>query len=170
MHSLVLHPSCAPGPVDSIGANVTRAANGCEIEFKARGAISQIVVPGSAPSRRADGLWKSTCFEMFWQAGDERRYREFNLSPSGEWAAYGFAGVRAGMHDAPVDSLALLSSHDGSELVLRASIAAALGIPARIGLCAVIEDSAGVRSYWALCHAKESPDFHDPSCFTARLS
>ncbi len=170
MHTLVLHPSCAPGPVDSIVAKATQTANGFGVEFRATGVISQIVVPGSAPSRRADGLWKSTCFEMFWQAGDERGYREFNLSPSGEWAAYGFADVRAGMHDAQVDSLALSSSHDGSELVVRVSIAAALGIPARIGLCAVIEDSAGVRSYWALCHAKESPDFHDPSCFTARLS
>ena len=41
--------------------------------------------------------------------------------------------------------------------------------PASVGLCAVIEEEGGVKSYWALRHGDGEPDFHDPACFTANL-
>jgi len=40
---------------------------------------------------------------------------------------------------------------------------------ARVGLSAVIEESDGTKSYWALAHGSDKPDFHDPDCFVARL-
>lgn len=38
-----------------------------------------------------------------------------------------------------------------------------------IGLSAVIEEIDGTKSYWALAHPDGPPDFHDPTCFIARL-
>ena len=38
-----------------------------------------------------------------------------------------------------------------------------------IRLTAVIEEEDGTKSYWALAHPDGPPDFHDPSCFLARL-
>jgi hypothetical protein len=41
--------------------------------------------------------------------------------------------------------------------------------PWRIGLCAVVADAGGSRSYWALKHPRSTPDFHDAAGFTVRL-
>jgi hypothetical protein len=39
----------------------------------------------------------------------------------------------------------------------------------RMNLAAVIEEASGVKSYWALAHRADQPDFHDPACFVAEL-
>ena len=42
--------------------------------------------------------------------------------------------------------------------------------PAAIGLSAVIEEEGGVKSYWAISHHGDEPDFHDPACFEGALA
>ena len=39
-----------------------------------------------------------------------------------------------------------------------------------MNLAAVIEEEGGAKSYWALSHPADKPDFHDPTCFTATLA
>ncbi|HEX8125835.1 MAG TPA: DOMON-like domain-containing protein [Allosphingosinicella sp.] len=46
---------------------------------------------------RGDELWRHTCFEAFVRVGGEENYLEYNVSPSGDWAAYRFDGYRQGM-------------------------------------------------------------------------
>jgi hypothetical protein len=41
--------------------------------------------------------------------------------------------------------------------------------PARLALCAVIEDRQGQLYYWALRHPAGVPDFHDPRGFILQL-
>ena len=43
-------------------------------------------------------------------------------------------------------------------------------LPRRYGLTAVLEEAGGVKSYWALAHPAEKPDFHDPACLGAWLA
>ena len=38
-----------------------------------------------------------------------------------------------------------------------------------LGLSAVLEEKDGTKSYWALAHPTEKPDFHAAGCFVARL-
>jgi hypothetical protein len=38
-----------------------------------------------------------------------------------------------------------------------------------LGLSAVLEEKDGTKTYWALAHPSEKPDFHAPGCFVARL-
>ena len=40
----------------------------------------------------------------------------------------------------------------------------------RLGLSAVIEDTNGHKSYWALAHPPGKPDFHHADCFAYELS
>jgi len=64
---------------------------------------------------------------------------------------------------------------DGTRLELAAALDLApldprlCEAPLRLGLAAVVEDTRGVLSYWALRHADGPPDFHDPAGFTLRL-
>jgi hypothetical protein len=58
--------------------------------------LSRLRIPEPRSSRRAGGLWQHTCFEVFVMAEDGPGYREFNFSPSGEWAVYAFRSYRDG--------------------------------------------------------------------------
>jgi len=40
----------------------------------------------------------------------------------------------------------------------------------RLGLSAVIEETSGRKSYWALAHPPGKADFHHADCFTHELS
>ena len=160
MSPLVLHPSCAPGPARAITATISPTPSGCEAVFRLTGEIGAIVVPPSKPCERRDNLWQTTCFEIFWQPLDGAAYREFNLSPSGQWAAYDFDAFRQGMRDAAVGSIAVACRHDGEALVLTASIASDLLCPARIALNAVVENADGSKQFWALAFPEGQPEFH----------
>jgi hypothetical protein len=39
----------------------------------------------------------------------------------------------------------------------------------RMNLAAVIVERGGEKSYWAIAHPADKPDFHDPACFAATL-
>jgi hypothetical protein len=41
--------------------------------------------------------------------------------------------------------------------------------PYRLALSAVIEEADGRKSYWAVSHSGDSPDFHRRDCFTLKL-
>ncbi len=125
-----------------------------------------IAWPPEAPAGRADELWRHTCFEAF--VATERGYREFNLSPSGQWAAYHFDDYRSGMRAA--DEVATVAGLDGGSnyVALEGRIELPLGA-ARLGLSAVIETVDGAKTYWALTHPSDKPDFHHPDSFILDL-
>lgn len=114
---------------------------------------------------RTDGLWRSTCFEVFARLRDGR-YAEFNISPSGEWAAYGFNGYRENMTNLKGPVRVIRAARSGDLFELDAIIDwKDWPFIDRIGLSAVIEDVDGGLSYWALTHPSDNPDFHHPDSF-----
>jgi hypothetical protein len=146
-----------------ITASITATSNGCRATFIAIGDIGRIAMPAPAEAGRFDDLWRTTCFEIFWQPGDGTYYREFNLSPSTRWACYDFDDVRAGARDAPADvTIAVEVSNDRIELT--ADIASDLPLPAKVALNAIIEDADGANRFWALAFAGGAPEFHSPVC------
>ncbi|MCB2088918.1 MAG: DOMON-like domain-containing protein [Sphingomonadaceae bacterium] len=170
MHSLTLHPDCTPGPVRSVQANIEPSQGGCTVRFILRGDITRLKIPGFMPPGRADELWQTTCCEMFWQHEGASAYREFNLSPSSQWACYDFTGRREGRSGGEVSAIAIAHAHNGEELTLHASIGAELLLPARVALTAVIELKDGMKQYWSLAFGDGEPDFHDPACRSLKLA
>lgn len=168
MQPLMLHQTCDLGPIRAVTASITATEAGCEAEFRFEGRLDAIKIPQSGPSERTDNLWKTTCFEIFWQPIGGTYYREFNLSPSGRWAAYDFDSFREGMRDAPVDGMVVACSHHSSggvgELVLKAGIAAELPAPAQVALNAIVEHADGGMQYWALAFPPGKPEFHSEAC------
>ncbi|RZV31586.1 MAG: hypothetical protein EX262_08725 [Sphingomonadaceae bacterium] len=164
MQELVLHSDCAAGPIRRVLAKVEPSAGGCSAVFRLEGDLRRIKIPVSADSERTDNLWKTTCFEIFWQRVGESAYREFNLSPSSRWAAYDFDDFRHNARNAPVDAIAIASNHSDDRLTLEAKIAADLPLPAQVALNAIVEDQAGNLQYWALAFAAGKPEFHSEVC------
>lgn len=168
MTPLMLHQSCDLGPIRAVTASVSATPSGCEAEFRLEGRVGIIKVPAPEPSIRTDNLWKTTCFEIFWQPIGGSWYREFNLSPSGRWAAYDFDSFREGMRDAPVDAIAVECDQQNlqgtEELVLTAKIAAELPAPAQVALNAIVEHEDGGLQFWALAFAPGKAEFHSEAC------
>jgi hypothetical protein len=163
---LIPHPGHPPFEVGTIAASAWREGDRWHFRYLLDG-TSKLILPDPAAPGRADELWRTTCFEAF--VGSEgTAYREYNFSPSGQWAAYAFDAPRDGMRDAEAAVEVWL---EGGEdwIAVEAAVRADLAPGAALGLTAVIEEEGGRKSYWALAHTDGAPDFHDPSCFLGRL-
>ena len=141
------------------------------IWFAVQAPLTDFAIPESSQASRRDGLWQSTCFELFLRREGEDAYREWNFAPSGDWAAYDFTGYREGMTPAEIDAPPYLRLEDNlTWWTFGATIAVEADAAWEYGLSAVIEEKDGTKSYWALAHPSEKPDFHHPDCFVARLA
>jgi len=140
-----------------------------QLQFQVAAPPSALKLPPPAASVRTDGLWNHTCFEAFLRNPLDGVYLEFNFSPSGQWAAYQFDGYRAGMRELPV-SAPDISGSNPAEPNYSLSVnfehpGLWKGVGCQVGLSAVIEESDGTKSYWALDHAPGKPDFHNADGF-----
>ncbi|MFT3727401.1 MAG: DOMON-like domain-containing protein [Terricaulis sp.] len=174
---LKLHPDCVCRAVERIEVEVVRPrpailslryAVTCD-----RAAVATPFPKGS--SQRADELWKHTCFEAFVRTLPGEAYLEFNVATSGDWASYRFDAYRQGMRVADDAGLSSASQRNGPNLIEIAptfdlTLAAPHDKAWPLALSAVIEETDGNKSYWALAHPPGKPDFHHADSFAYELS
>ena len=122
--------------------------------------------PAPTESGAADGLWAHTCFEAFFSEQSASSYRELNFSPSTRWAHYRFERERV-RDEAPPSLTApdvQFSVVAGNQCMLSTTVATRphqMGeAPTLFAPTAVLELAGGGLSYWAVHHAKPTPDFH----------
>ena len=169
--ALTAHPQGAPPPGVALTARLAGAeAGGFGCEFQLSGDPARIRLPEGPGGRRADGLWRHTCFEAFLAADGTAAYCELNFSPGGDWAAYTFDAYRSGMRPAALAApprVAVRRTAGALTLSAQLSLAGlfARGNAVRVALAAVLEDERGALSYWALAHARGRPDFHHAAGF-----
>lgn len=142
------------------------------------GDSAAIRLPRAAAPARRDGLWRHTCFELFVADPTGDGYREFNFSPSSEWAAYAFTRYREGMTDLELPEspqVQLQSAATGlllTAVLPRAALGPGLAGRAsrrRCALAAVLERADGSPLYLALAHPPGRPDFHHRDGFVFEL-
>jgi hypothetical protein len=172
---LVRHPASPPLAVTVEGRCVAAADGGLDVHFALRGALDSIVVPLAALPERLDGLWRHTCCELFLGHAGGADYLEYNLSPSGAWAAYAFSAYRvpAAPPDVAAPAIRSIEVHDALTIdahVDREALAL-LGDPPvlEVGLTVVIECAAGEVRHYALHHPRPRADFHDARGFVLRV-
>ena len=154
-----------------------RRGGGIVFSYFVTGRTGDLRIPPITSATRADELWRTTCFEAFVRTSASSGYYEFNFAPSTQWAAYEFSGYRSGMRAATDIGAPRIEVQTSPELfTLRASLAldqlSSLPREARwrLGLSALIEETSGRRSYWALAHPPGKPDFHHADCFAQEFS
>ena len=175
---LILHPDSRCATAIRVEVSVVRPRpDSLVLSYVVAGDISDISVPSAAAAVRSDGLWQHTCFEAFVRASSGAQYYEFNYSPSTQWAAYTFTGYRSGMDVAIAISAPAIEGRSSPDsytlqttLELDRLSALSRKSPWRLGLSAVIEDTSGRKSYWALAHPPGKPDFHHEDCFAYEFS
>ncbi|GFM29552.1 DOMON-like domain-containing protein [Novosphingobium sp. PY1] len=174
MTDLTYHPAHPPAHIRSVETRfIGFDHEWVRVRWKILGA-ARLVVPPFAGRGRDDGLWNTTCFELFLQTPGDKAYVELNLSPSERWNAYDFEGRREGMAERPMPREPECTMRKGTDMAIFDAAIPAAGLPARpwhCGLTAVLEEEGGVKSFWALSHANpDAPDFHDPACFTFEVA
>lgn len=174
--NLVPHPAALPSDppfkvwatVDHAGAFGTTATT--NIWFGIDAPAARFSIPEAQEPARRDGLWQTTCFEAFMQVEGDTEYREWNFAPSGDWAAYDLDAYRELSGSPEVLAPYVRMEDNLTWWAVGATISVEAGRAWNLGLSAVIEEKDGSKSFWALAHAGEKPDFHDAGCFIARLA
>jgi hypothetical protein len=155
---------------------VSATCEGLRLVYTVAGHIAGLRIPTATKPGPANGLWQNTCLEAFVAVDEDAGYREFNFSPSGQWAMYRFASERVrAFSDGDVDVPPVTHiTLNAEQLTLTAELPWT-ALPAQapelcVGLSAVIEEANGRLSYWALHHPCERPDFHHPAGRRLRLA
>ena len=166
--ALRLHPDSRCLAATRIDVEVARPhPSNLLLHYFVTGKINDLRMPRRTASARTDELWQHTCFEAFVRAPPGTAYYEFNFAPSMQWAAYRFGAYRDKMCEASVVSeprVVVRSSGELYELQASLALARISGLPSdaiwRLGLSAVIEETSGLKSFWALAHPPGKADFH----------
>ena len=169
-YRLWTHPSAGALRIDGVSAGLTRSGpSTLGLEFRVN-ALRGVLSLTDGSGERRNGLWKSTCFELFIGEPLTSEYREFNFSPGGDWAAYHFDGYRAGMRNEELPMPPeIISDWKTDSLVLNAQLSLHdLSDGSRLNFAAVIDERDFHQSLWATDHA-EKPDFHARHCFGQEL-
>ena len=174
--SMISHPTTPCSAINSIQASYRLFEDKyLKIRYVLNGKLQNIIIPETRKSTFVDKLWEHTCFEAFIGIQDETLYHEYNFSPSTQWAAYAFSDYRQKIdwhaHQAPII--------DVEQTKTQLSLLATLSIkdlpknpnnkPLQLGLTAVVKTIANKKSYWALKHPVDKPDFHDKNGFILTL-
>ena len=167
---LLCHP-VAPCPwVTALSVEVDRTRDVVSIIYRLSGDVSKLVLPSEGGGQRRDELWTTTCFEAFVRPPQSDHYQEFNFAPNGDWAAYQFDGYRNNMStlDCAAPAIETRVGHDSASV----HVTLPIGLPSGailFGPTAVLEDVDGTRSFWAIHHALNKPDFHHIDTFKMTL-
>jgi hypothetical protein len=170
-YRLIPHPDSPPDAVLSVEVDVQTDGDEVSVDFRVE-PREAVLLPQSRGGGRTDGLWESTCFELFLKPAGGEAYFEFNFATTSEWAAYRFGSLRAGMEPMPGPLDFCISAWPWAEVDLLSVDLDLDFLPpggARLGISAVIEEISGRRSYWALAHGPGEPDFHNDTCFALEV-
>lgn len=158
-----------------VEATLSLASSGAlQIAYAIRGFNLDLHVPTPHMPAPADALWKTTCCELFVGAPDRPQYREFNFSPSGQWAVVDFADTRERAAHAPAVPAPTIATRRAEDLLeldvaLPARALPAFGDRFCLALSAVLETAGGHLGYWSIVHPHGKPDFHHPAGFVLKL-
>jgi hypothetical protein len=176
-------------PNISITGAISLQMNILHLSYSLTGNVEDVFLPPTSvtPSRK-DELWKTTCFEFFLAVKDQPQYREFNLSPSGDWNVYhmdkyrrvGFReetsiqGLAFEVQKTPVTMSSLAESNEVGVFQLNAMLDLNSIVPQNqlleFGITAIIQTTNGNETYWALAHPAPFADFHLRESFILGLA
>ena len=146
---------------------------GLAISYVIHDINADLRIPTQDAPAPANALWRTTCCELFLNPTGQTGYREFNFSPSGQWAAYDFLDTRKPAPAAPNCAAPIIKTkREGATLQLDVNLPKSAfphGESLRLAVDAILETSDSCLGYWALTHPSGKPDFHHHAGFVLSL-
>jgi len=157
----------------NLAGRIARTDHRLMLQYNLYDDHSKVLIPVAKFPRREHHLWKTTCFEFFISMKNDRRYWEFNLSPSGDWNVYRFDDYRVGIQEETAfESLpfSVETRSDQTSLTIELDLNLInLTQPLEVGITAVIEQIDRKITYWAIEHCGTEADFHLRESFALKL-
>lgn len=171
---LTAHPANPPGFRQHVDVSLRQADDGgLALRYAIRGRNLDLHVPTPHAPAPADALWRTTCCELFVAPAGKSAYREFNFSPSGQWAAYDFSGYRERSDSPPDVPPPLIACHRGKDRLHLDVALSRSALPAgeslELALAVILQMQNGGPGHWALAHPPGRPDFHRKAGFVLHL-
>lgn len=174
---LRLHPDSACASATRIDVEIARPRpNNLVLHYFITGRIGDLRMPPVTAPTRAHELWQQTCFEAFVRAPPSAAYFEFNFAPSMQWAAYRFSAYRREMtvaNEVSAPRIEVRSRGESYKLQASLELDGLSSLPSdavwHLGLSAVLEETSGRKSFWALAHPPGKADFHHADGFAHEL-
>jgi hypothetical protein len=171
-----------------LDVTLDRDAAALHLDYRLRGDLSLLLLPSPQEALDPDRLWAHTCCEIFLAQAASPAYREYNFSPSGQWAAYAFSAYRqrTAWKNPPAPRMSWQREKNVLRLRVTLPAAALPAVPLQAALAVVVltnsvfpdEQFAPSTSrqtlepacaYYALRHPPGAPDFHHRANFILHL-
>ncbi|MBX3022465.1 MAG: hypothetical protein KF799_12400 [Bdellovibrionales bacterium] len=160
----VLKPFGTSSAKFEIRGDLSFEAGGMKCRFELKDPHGQVIdgpqkaVYEGSVMKRADGLWQTTCFEVFWGVPGSTAYWELNMAPyAGLWNLYAFDDYR--LPQPPQVSKAFaIEQVRVTDSTLECDLSGPSG-PFEASLCAVIR-TKDATYYCSTKHAGVKADFH----------
>lgn len=138
----------------------------------------KITLPSPTPNalqtaKRVNGLWETTCFELFGTLSDPKsgQYEEWNFSPTGDWNCFSFDQYREGMKEVVIEKpiVNFQQTPEKGTSTIQVTLPFSMSRYKKVNITAVLlEERRGEKHfhYFALNHNFQGkPDFHDSSLY-----
>ena len=139
------------------------------LTFTVKGDLQNYTFPKEQTIKRANELWKATCFELFLANSKKDEYYELNFSPSLAWNFYYLKYYRAEVQEVEIVAEPTVQIREDKnsysiELTLEGFDFERFD---SCNLTAIFLTQEGERTFWSIQPMKESPDFHHRDYFVA---
>jgi hypothetical protein len=156
----ILTPHSEPVPGVHISGDIQFYDEKFIMKFQWEDTQNNIFFEAQGSPSRTTELWKSTCFEAFFQPQGQSKYFEINLAATGAWDAYEFESYREPQPPKRSTRIQLMSFKKTAN-----SLEASFFLDSRpstynCSLTVVIELKDRSKHYFALKHTGKKPDFH----------
>jgi hypothetical protein len=152
----------------NIDSSFELTSNKLSITFNIIGKLDKYIFPKKLKLKRADELWKATCFELF-LANDDEVYYELNFSPSLEWNFYVLDTYRTEPKELEFKEEPHIGfSHKNNEFNIVFELEAnAINFKnfKYYNLATILLSKERRRTFWSVKHLNTQPDFHAKNSF-----
>lgn len=151
----------------SIESSLALTEQKIRISFVVKGALDEYVFPSTSTPKRANELWKATCFELFLANENEEAYYELNFSSSLAWNFYALDAYRGKVEEIELFSMPKIEVFEAknSFKILFELRVKNLEKFELYNVASILLNQEHERTFWTLKHLKTKPDFHDREAF-----
>lgn len=137
--------------------------------YEITGEVNNILWASEVNSpKQKDELWTSTCIELFVAQANGKKYMEWNVSPTHDWANYKFNLYRERDNQSEVVIKPTISKTIMSEKTINIEFILQVGElalflgdkPWEFYPSVILKLKDESFSYWAIQHLSDEPDFH----------
>lgn len=138
------------------------------LTFRINGELKEYIFPKQSKLKKANELWKATCFELF-LADEEERYYELNFSSSLVWNLYVLDAYRAEPKEFELEeepNITIVQKDNEFHIVFELETKAINFEKFKYyNMATILLNKEKERTFWTINHLNDTPNFHNKESF-----